>query len=399
MNFCAKRKIALDPRELVKRDTPLPPLSDIMVLIVHNDVSESDDPSEMDVMDEAQAVIDSLKPLGISFHMIPISDPRTFGEKLNAAPRGKSGTVVWNLFEYLTGTWYSQTILESALPTVAESLGFGAVGADALALWLTTNKSLTRSVLAEAGLPVAPGANFPVGTAEEKFLERMRSLFTDESNRDVLNCEVIVKPTSSDGSEGVEWKKSVFYKGDDLRKVWARVTELHETMNMGGLVEKLVGDSEFNISVAEDPELRVAAIADIDFSPLPEGLPPIVDYGSKWLPEDPMYLSKRRLPSDIDEESVALIKDISLRAFKATGMRDFGRVDIRCNMKDRHIDPNNIWILELNANPCISPGSGFYDGLQAMGTPFEVFAKSMIVVSYKRSLDYARWLEAQEKKE
>jgi len=388
----------MDPREVAKRDGPLPPLSDLLVLLFYNDVSESEDPSETDVLDAHQAVLDNLKKLGIPCQVISVADPRTFGRKLAEAPRGKAGTVVWNLYENTSGQWFSQTLIEVSLPVVGETFGYGVVGTDTLGAFLTTDKAKTRELLAENGIPVAAGVNFPFGITEEQFLKKIRPVFTEESNRDVLSCDIIVKPTSSDGSEGIEWKKSIFRKGGDLKKVWERVKELHATMNMGALAEQLVGDSELNISLLEDPKLRVGAVADIDFSRLPEGYPRIVDYASKWTPGDPMYLSCRRVPSDLDDESMELVKDIALRAFRATGMRDFCRVDFRCDVKDRHIDPDKIWVLEVNANPCISPGSGFHEGIKIMGTPFHEFVKSMVINAYKRSLDYCNWLQSQEKK-
>ena len=375
---------------------PLPPFSDLMVLIVRNDVSESENPSETEVIDQAQAVADGLDKYGIPNTTLILRDPRAIGDLFASAPHGKAGTIIWNLFENTTGVWYSQTLLEASLPIGSEICGHGCVGADSLAMWLTTDKALTRDYLERAGLPVAPGVNFPMGCSEEAFVKAAQTKLVDASNKDVLAFDVLVKPTSSDGSEGIEWKKNIFHKGENIRNMYPRVKELHETMKMGVLAEKLVGDSELNISILEDPVLRVAAVADIDFSPLPEGYPRIVDFASKYIPEDPMYLSTRRLPSDLDEESLALVKKVALGAFKATGMRDFSRIDMRCVMKDRHIDPAEIWVLEVNANPCIAPDSGFHIGIETMGTPFHTFTRNMVLGAYKRSLDYVKWLKTQE---
>ena len=378
-------------------EAKFPPLSDIMVLIVHNDVSKSDNPSECDVLDEVEAVAKSLDHEGIPHTQIALSDPRDIGKLFADAPHGRAGTVVWNLFENTVGVWFAGTFLESALPIGAEVCGHGCVGADSLAMWLTTNKADTRRALKRAGVRIPRGANFVLNCSEKDFAARMRKNFVkDGEKKDVLGCDVIVKPTSADGSEGIEWDKSLFHTGDELHKVWERVDTLFRTMKMDVLVEELVGDSELNISIVQDPELRVAAVADIDFSPVPEEYPRIVDFASKWTPESPMFLSTRRVPSDLDEETMKFVSDVALQSFKAVGMRDFARVDMRCVVADRHIKPDELWVIEVNANPCISPGSGFHDGIVAMGTPFDSFCHNMVIAAYKRSKDYQNWLEQQQ---
>ena len=47
------------------------------------------------------------------------------------------------------------------------------------------------------------------------------------------------------------------------------------------------------------------------------------------------------------------------------GLRGYARVDFRVD------EQNNIWILEINANPCISPDSGFVAAAQKAGIEFE----------------------------
>jgi len=377
------------------KEALLPPLKDLMVLIVHNDVSQSENPSECDVLDEVKAVAEALEHQGIPHTVIPLPDPRDLGSLLHSAPHGAAGTVVWNLFENTACVWFAGTFLECAVPIGAEICGHGCVGADSLALWLTTNKADARYALEKARVRIPLGTNFAMECSEEEFLSKMRKVFVTECGSDVLGYDVLAKPTCSDGSEGIEWDKSIFHKGDPILKVWERVKVVFQTMKMDCLVEELVGDSELNVSIIQDPEIRVAAVADIDFSPVPEGYPRIVDFDSKWTPESPMYLSTRRVPSDLDEETLELVKDLAIRAFKATGMRDFGRVDMRCNVVGRHIDPDKIWILEVNANPCVSPGSGFHDGIVVMGNPFDVFVRNMVIEAYKRSKDYASWLKKQ----
>lgn len=380
--------------EGVETPGPLPSLEDLAVLVVHTDVSGSTNPSECDVLDEVAAVCASLARLGVPHAAVPLADPRDLGRTLAAAPvHGRAGTVVWNLFENTVGRSYSGTFLEAALPVGAAVCGHGCVGADSLALWLTTNKADTRRVLKRAGVRVPRGTNAALGACDAAaFAAQMVRAGLAAAPGEVLACDVLVKPTCADGSEGIEWDKSVFRAGGAVADVWARVAHLFAAMRMDVLVEELVGDAELNVSLVADPALRVAAVADIDFAPLPPGYPPIVDFDGKWAPESPMYTSVRRLPSVLDAETTRLVHDVAVRAFRAAGMRDYGRVDMRCDLAGTHIAPDRLWVIEVNANPCVTPGSGFHDGLVATGTPFDAFVRSMVVAAYRRSKDYVDWL-------
>lgn len=393
--------------ECVKeKEGPLPGLEELAVLVVHTDVSGSTNPSECDVLDEVAAVCASLARLGLAHAAVPLADPRDIGRTLaGAGVHGRAGTVVWNLFENTVGRWYSGSFLEAALPVGAEVCGHGCVGADSLALWLTTNKADTRRALKRAGVRVPRGTNIPLGSSDAaSFAAQMvRAGLAHAEGAEgaaegqaTLACDVLVKPTCADGSEGIEWDQSVFRAGGAVGRVWARVAHLFAAMRMDVLVEELVGDAELNVSLVADPVLRVAAVADIDFAPLPPGYPRIVDFAGKWTPESPMYTSVRRLPSTLDAATTRLVHDVAVRAFRAAGMRDYGRVDMRCDLAAGHVAPDRLWVIEVNANPCVSPGSGFHDGLVATGTPFDSFVRSMVLAAYRRSKDYVDWLSMQQ---
>lgn len=405
MTDCVEQKQE-ERTEGSEKEQPLPGLEELAVLVVHNDVSESTNPSECDVLDEVAAVCASLERLGLAHAAVPLADPRAIAQTLASAPvHGRAGTVVWNLFENTVGRWYSGTFLEAALPVGAEVCGHGCVGADSLAMWLTTDKAATRRALERAGVRIPRGvhcvrdscteASLADALIREGLAQQVKNKDGKEDKDEVkLLCDVIVKPASADGSEGIEWDRSVFRAGAGVDGVWARVAHVCAAMRMDALVEALVGDAELNVSLVADPVLRVAAVADIDFAPLPPGLPRIVDFAGKWTPASPMYASVRRLPSALDAPTARLVRDVALRAFRAAGMRDYGRVDMRCDLARGHVAPDRLWVIEVNANPCVSPGSGFHDGLVATGTPFDAFVRSMVLEAYRRSKDYDDWLSS-----
>ncbi|HKH44374.1 MAG TPA: hypothetical protein VKM72_06905, partial [Thermoanaerobaculia bacterium] len=121
------------------------------VLIAHNAVAPEDDASTADVLDEADFVEHGLQELGIPAERRPLPGPEALAAL--AAEARVPGTVIFNLIESKPGVWWQQC----AAAGVFELYGASYTGASAAALWLTTDKLLTRAVLAAAGLPVAPG--------------------------------------------------------------------------------------------------------------------------------------------------------------------------------------------------------------------------------------------------
>jgi D-alanine-D-alanine ligase len=61
----------------------------------------------------------------------------------------------------------------------------------------------------------------------------------------------------------------------------------------------------------------------------------------------------RNFPDDISERLRKNIKDAVLACWHTFGLKGYARVDMRVDADE------NVYVLEVNANPCISPDSGF----------------------------------------
>jgi D-alanine-D-alanine ligase len=59
------------------------------------------------------------------------------------------------------------------------------------------------------------------------------------------------------------------------------------------------------------------------------------------------------------------LQALSLSCWKLSGLRGYARVDFRVD------DAQQPWILEINANPCLSPDAGFAAALQQASIPFD----------------------------
>ena len=131
--------------------------------------------------------------------------------------------------------------------------------------------------------------------------------------------------------------------------------------------EQYIEGREFNLSLlaaANGPQ--VLPPAEIDFSRLPAGQPRIVGYRAKWIAESPEYHGTPRRfdhPAS-DRPLLDRLCELARASWDLFGLRGYARVDFRV---DRRGQP---WILEINANPCLSPDAGFAAALGQAGIAF-----------------------------
>ncbi len=73
---------------------------------------------------------------------------------------------------------------------------------------------------------------------------------------------------------------------------------------------------------------------------------------------------------DINEETKEKIRDFCRRTWNHFGGRGYARVDMRLSKE------NIPYVLEINGNPCITPGGGFHSAIEMAGYTFkEVFER------------------------
>lgn len=63
---------------------------------------------------------------------------------------------------------------------------------------------------------------------------------------------------------------------------------------------------------------------------------------------------------------------MALECFHLLMLRDYGRIDMRVN------DCEQIYVLEVNANPCLSPDAGFAAAIQQSGMTYTNMVKHLI---------------------
>jgi D-alanine-D-alanine ligase len=124
--------------------------------------------------------------------------------------------------------------------------------------------------------------------------------------------------------------------------------------------ERYVEGREFNLSLLSGPAgAEVLPPAEMLFlepaAAGPRCAPPrILCFRSKWEPDSPEYALTRRsfALGPGDGPLLERLRELALRCWGLFGLNGYARVDFR-------VGPRGPQILEVNANPCIAPDSGF----------------------------------------
>jgi D-alanine-D-alanine ligase len=145
-------------------------------------------------------------------------------------------------------------------------------------------------------------------------------------------------------------------------------------------VEKYIAGREFNIALLQSgSDLRTLPVAEIDFSAFGSQKPAIVDYDAKWKKDSFSYNNTPRIiPADLMEQAAQKIRQYAVQAWNILGCSDYARADFRMDEKQ------NVFLIDLNPNPDISPDAGFAAALDAAHITYRNFIKTVIDNAEKR---------------
>ncbi len=267
--------------------------------------------------------------------------------------------VVFNLVEI----FHDQPRLEMNFTGLLELMGVAYTGAPPMALGTCQNKTLTKRILSSLG----------IRTPRYKIIKDLNRSF-----RLGLRYPLIVKPAWEDASVGIE-DESIVYNVDALKK---RIEYVFNSFKQPALVEEFILGRELNVAVFGDKELKVLPISEIDFSKMPENLHPIVSFQAKW---DPMHEAYHKTipicPAILEDSIREEANKMALQCFRAVGVRDYSRVDMRLSKSD-----NKLYVLEVNPNPDLQEGAGFMRSAKHAGYSYRKMLNMIVDLAYARKL-------------
>jgi D-alanine-D-alanine ligase len=303
---------------------------------------------EDDVLREVQAVFKALEGLGHVVEPLPVTDDfSNFFEDISS----KNLDVVFNLCERM----WDDSSGEILMAHIFETMGISFTGSGSSALWLGLNKDKAKTVLSLFGIRTPSFKMFA----------------TEKDTMDGLSFPLIIKPNLEDGSLGID-STCVAWDVKSLRK---KVRVMLEEFKRPVIVEEYIDGREFNVSILGDTAI---AVGEVEFN-LPRGEPKVVTYNAKWVKESNEYKNTTTTcPANINKKTEKRVKEIALKASRAIGCRDYARVDMRMDSL------GNIFVIEVNPNPDISPESGFSKALKAAGLSYQAFVDQVVGFAIQR---------------
>ena len=223
------------------------------------------------------------------------------------------------------------------IPALLDLLDIPYTGSSAFTHTICLDKFITKLILSFYNVPTSRFTHIK----ENEYIE-------NDLN---LNYPLIVKPVREGSALGLT-KNSVVW---DLESLKREVEKIHRDFKEPVLVEEFIEGIEISCGViGNDEEIIILPLLEIDFSSLPEGVERFYSYRVKNELGDKI---KYYCPARIDKEIEEKIKRGVKASYKALGIRDYARIDLR--VKD-----GEFYILEVNSLPLLIPS---YSDILKMG--------------------------------
>jgi D-alanine-D-alanine ligase len=307
------------------------------VVVLHAALSDDACPDEQDVLEEVTTVQECLEALGYTPVVLPCTLDLT---QMVADIKGIEPTLVFNLVETLDGDGQ----LAHLAPAVLEHLGVPFTGSPAAAILSTSGKLLAKQMMRAARVPT-PG---------------WLTLDDARSGKATVPAPAIIKPVWEDASVGIDEDSVVF----DESRVIGELERRSTLLGTPCFAEAYIHGRELNVAaLAGQGGPFVLPPAEMVFHDFEAGRPRVMGYRAKWDVASPEYQQTRRTFefSRADTGLLRRVRRLVLACWRLFGLKGWARVDLRVD------DAGVPWVLEVNANPCISPGAGFLVAAERAG--------------------------------
>lgn len=331
------------------------------IALVYNTFRESapENPHDRGGMADLRSMVRrqarGLRKAGFQVTVLPLaSDLLAFQRRL----RRLMPDVVFNQYDDVVyGAKY-----EMRLAAVVRMMGFPITGSPALALGLCREKYSTACLLAGQGIPI-PG--------ETAMLTSIKQV--DERD---WQFPLIVQASQEHCGLGLD-RNSVVHSKKALRE---KVRQVVREFNQPALAQKFLPGREFNVGLVGGNKLRVMPLAEVDYSKLPDDIPPIMSYAAKNMENTVEYKNTSvQCPAhDVEPDVAKRIGQVAARAFRAVGGWGYGRVDIRLD------EEGNPKVLDINCNPLLDEGVGLARSAERAGLKWSKLLKLIVDAALER---------------
>jgi D-alanine-D-alanine ligase len=320
------------------------------VALVYSGATSEPSPDDQDTLVQMQEVNSLLSLQGIEVQPVAFED--SFSDLETKISLIKPD-FIFNLVETVKGT----DSLSYIAAAFFEYMNIPYTGCSAMALALLSSKIRQKELLFFAGLPTP-------------------DFISESHNKLPESGPWIVKSDTEHASVGIDSGSVVKTSVDAIKKILEKQNDLGSKW----FAECYIDGREFNLSLLGDLDGRplVLPAAEILFVDYPEGTPKIVDYATKWETESFGYQATfRRFDFDEDDRALlAQLEDLCRQCWDLFGLKGAARIDFRVDVF------GNPWILEVNANPCLSSDAGFMAAAQKKEISIQNVIKRLFPVQH-----------------
>lgn len=290
-------------------------------------------------------------------HKVSILGVRKDVERLVQGLAQQKPELVFNLLE----EFGKDPAGNMAVTGILDALGYRYTGSGPGECYLTQDKALTKKLLSFEGILYPRFAVFH----KDKGLETGGN----------LRMPMFVKPLAMDSSIGIGKKSLV----RDSTQLMEQVLAIHKECKDAALAEEYVEGREFYVGViGRNGEAQALPPVEVDFSGFPEGALKVYDMNAKWRTRSPEFKGVKVGIAEIPDELKARLHKVSLDAFRALRVRDYGRVDLRVTAG------GEIYVLEVNASCYLEKNDEFAMAAEAAGIPYNDLIQRIVDLARSR---------------
>ncbi|QDZ42510.1 D-alanine--D-alanine ligase family protein [Corynebacterium sp. sy039] len=297
-------------------------------------IGESD-PKKLQIVDRRMPEVTLTKELNLSVN------PQTKGKfRFND---GQTYADVDVVFPVLHGKYGEDGTIQGML----ELSGLPYVGTGVLSSACGMDKEYTKKLLRVAGLPI--GREVIVSGADTLTAE----------DKEYLGLPVFVKPARGGSSIGI----SRVEQWDDLEQAITLAREHDDKV----IVEAEIIGAEVECGVLENAQGQLLASVPAQLLDTNEGEEGFYGFDTKYLDN----IVQAKIPADLPEETIELIRSLALRAFRALNCKGLARVDF-------FVTDSGPLINEINTMPGFTPISMYPQVLAASDISYETLLNELI---------------------
>ena len=158
-----------------------------------------------------------------------------------------------------------------------------------------------------------------------------------------LRMPLFVKPLRTDASIGISGAKSLVRDATAMMK---QVAAIHKSLRRFGPWPRNTSRARSSTSrswATPDPNGLPADRDGLRGTPR-DGAPHVLDSKAKWAEGSAEFKGTKSVLADVPPEMRAKLQEVSLKAYRALHVRDYGRVDLRV------AETGEIYVIDVNAN-------------------------------------------------